>query len=196
LTARINPGADDGKAAVADALAMSTFDYILGVSALALILFNMRRHELTDRRLRRPVIIAAGICIAFLHGVPTAGADGVLVATCMLIGGTCGAVSAIATRVERNGDTGAVIAAATPLAMAVTGLAFAARMGFAVAATSGLGPAIARFSNEIGVHSAAAWVAALVLMAATDLVVRAAILWRRRAVLAAGEEWVARVRTA
>jgi hypothetical protein len=196
LTAKINPGSDDRKAAVADAHAMSTLDYILGVSALALILFNMRRHELTDRRLRRPVIIAAGICIAFLHGVPTAGADGLLVATCMLIGAACGAVSAFATRVERDRATGAVIAEATPLAMAVTGVAFASRMGFAVAATNGLGPAIARFSNEIGVHSAAAWVAALVLMAATDLVVRAAILWRRRVAVAAGEEWIALVRTA
>ncbi|HEX4718492.1 MAG TPA: hypothetical protein VH300_08175 [Thermoleophilaceae bacterium] len=175
---------------------MSTFDYILGVSALALLLFNMRRHELTDRRLRRPVIIAGVICVAFLHSVPTAGADGLLVGACLLIGAACGAVSATATRVEGDRETGVVIAEATPLAMAVTGVAFAARMGFAVAATHGLGPAIARFSTEIGVHSAAAWVAALVLMAATDLVVRAAILWRRRAAARAGREWVALPRTA
>ena len=57
-------------------------------------------------------------------------------------------------------------------------------MGFAVAATNGLGPAIGRFSASIGIHSGQAWVAALVLMAAADLATRAAILWQRRAVLA------------
>jgi hypothetical protein len=196
LTAKINPGADDEEDVEADALPMSTFDYILGFAALALVLFNMRRHELTDRRLRRPLIIAAVICAAFLHTIPTAGNDGLLVAACIAIGAACGALSALATRVERDDATGTVIADATPLAMAVTGLAFASRMGFAIAATNGLGPAIGRFSSDIGVHSQAAWVAALVLMAATDLVVRATILWRRRAAAVAGDGLVAGLQTA
>jgi hypothetical protein len=135
---------------------MTTLDYILGFSALALILFNMRRHELMDRRLRRPVIIAAAICVAFLHGVPTDGADGVLVAIGILAGIGCGAVGGLATRLER-GDDGAVIATGTPVAVGVTAVAFAGRMAFAVAATNGLGPAIGRFSGEVGIHSPEAW---------------------------------------
>jgi hypothetical protein len=158
---------------------MSLFDYALGISALALVLWSMRPHELTDRSLRRPLIIAAVICVVFLHGVPTTGTDGILVVAGLLAGVVCGAVSGLATRVERD-RSGRVIAGATPLAFAVTGAAFAARMAFAVAATNGLGPAIGRFSASVGVDSAQAWVAALVLMAAADLAVRTLIVWQRR----------------
>ena len=158
---------------------MTTIDYLIGFAALAFVLWNMRRKELTDRRLLRPLIIAAGICVAFLHGVPATGADGALVAAGVLIGVGCGAVGALATRLERD-RSGRVMAAATPLAIGVTAAAFGGRMAFAIAATNGLGPAIGRFSASIGVHSAQAWVASLVLMAAADLVTRAAILWRRR----------------
>jgi len=175
---------------------MSTFDYILGVGALVLILWNMRRHELTDRRLRRPVIIAAVVSISFLHAIPIGGADGVLVGLGVLVGISCGTISGLATRVERDAASGAVISVATPLAVAVTAGAFISRMGFAVAATNGLGPAIGRFSSQVGVDSAQAWIAALVLMAAADLVVRALILWRRRAAVAAGPRWTSGLRSA
>jgi hypothetical protein len=189
LRRKINPCADDLTADESDALAMSTLDYILGVSALGLILWNMRRHELTDRRLRRPVIIAAAVCFTFLRGLPTAGADGALVALGIVIGVSCGTLSALATRVERDETTGAILSAATPLAIGITAAAFLGRMAFAVAATNGLGPAIARFSSRINVHSAQAWVAALVLMAAADLVVRSVILRRRRDAISAGRTW-------
>jgi hypothetical protein len=168
---------------------MSTLDYILASAALALILWNMRRHELTDRRLRRPVIIAGAICLMFLHAVPTVGADGVLVAVGIMAGVGCGAVGALATRVERDDATGVVLATGTPLAVTVTAVAFAGRMAFAFAATHGLGPAIARFSSQVGIHSQQAWVASLILMAAADLVVRALILWRRRDRLVTGSGW-------
>lgn len=172
---------------------MSTLDYILALAALGLVLWNLRRHPLTDRRLRRPLIIAAIVCIAFLHGVPTAGADGALVALGILAGIACGAVSGLATRIERDERSGAIIATGTPLAVAVTAFAFAGRLGFAVAAANGLGPAIGRFSHSVGIHSAQAWIAALVLMAAADLVVRTLVLWRRRSLAggAGGPSWPA-----
>src|SRR4051794_7409295 len=105
--------------------AMSPLDYLLGLSAMALVLWNMRRHELTDRRLPRPVIIAVALCIAFLHGVPTTGADGALVAFGIALGVACGTVAGLATRIERDERTGAVVSAATPLAVGVTAVAFA-----------------------------------------------------------------------
>ena len=159
---------------------MTAIDYILAAVLLALVLWNMRPHELTRRRLVRPVVIAAGVCAVFLHGVPTAGADGALVAVGVLAGVACGALTAWATTVQRDRSSGMVVAAASPLAMGVTAVVFVARLGFAVAASNGLGPAIARFSARIHVHSQEAWVAALVLMVAADLVTRALILWRRR----------------
>jgi hypothetical protein len=158
---------------------MTTFDYILAPVLLALILWNMRPHELTRRRLVRPVVIAASVCLAFLHGVPTAGGDAALVAVGVTGGVACGALTAWATAVYRDGET--VVSAASPLAMVVTAVVFAARFGFAVAASNGLGPAIGRLSAHLDVHSKQAWVAALVLMVAADLVTRTLILWRRSA---------------
>jgi hypothetical protein len=159
---------------------MSTTDYVLAGVAMALVLWNMRPHALTDRRLVRPLIIAATVCMAFLHGVPTTGADRVLVGLGVLTGTACGLIGALATRLEV--DNGEVIATATPVAFGVTLLAFGGRLAFAVAATNGLGPAIGRFSRSVGIHSEQAWVAALVLMAVADLVVRALVLWQRRSV--------------
>jgi hypothetical protein len=163
---------------------MSFFDYALGLSALALILWNMRRHELTDRSLLRPAIVAGVLALSFLHTVPTTGADGVLVALGLLTGITCGAIGALATRLERD-RAGVVFSTGTPLAVAVTAGAFLGRMAFAFAATHGFGPAIARFSSDVGIHSQQAWVASLILMAVADLAVRALILWRRREAIAA-----------
>ena len=174
---------------------MSTLDYVLALSALAIVLWNMRRHELSDRRLRSPLLIAGVVCAVFLHGIPTTGSDGVLVAIGLLVGVGCGTVSALATRLERDGAGGAVVAVGTPLAVGVTAVAFAGRLAFAVAATNGLGPAIARFSSRVGVDSARAWVASLVLMAAADLVVRSLILWRRRAAITGGD-WTVGMRAA
>ena len=163
---------------------MSTTDYLLAVAAIALVLWNMRPHPLTDRRLRRPLIIAAIVAVSFLHGVPTTGADGALVLIGVLVGAACGLCGALATRLRIDPASGAVIAAATPLAYGVTLVAFGGRLAFAIAATNGLGPAIARFSQSAGIHSQQAWVAALVLMAVADLVVRALVLWQRRSVSA------------
>jgi hypothetical protein len=179
LTRKTHPRADDRSRPRAEASGMTIFDYLIGFAALAFVLWNMRRKELTDRQLLRPLIIAAVVCVEFLHGVPTTGAGGALVAAGVLLGVGCGALGALATRLERDG-AGRVMAAPTPLAIGVTAAAFGGRMAFAIAATNGLGPAIGRFSASIGVHSAQAWVAALVLMAAADLATRAAILWQRR----------------
>lgn len=163
---------------------MTASDYLLGLGAMAIVLWGMRRHELSDRRLLRPLIIAAVVCVGFLPAIPTTGADLALVAAGTLTGIACGAISGLATRVERDG-TGAIVATGTPLAVAVTGGAFAARFAFAVAATNGLGPAIGRASQALDVTSAQAWVAALVLMAVGDLGVRALVLWQRRAAVRA-----------
>ncbi|HEY5143437.1 MAG TPA: hypothetical protein VII98_08055 [Solirubrobacteraceae bacterium] len=163
---------------------MTTFDYLLSLLGLAAVLIAMRRRELTDRRLRLQLVIAGLIAAGFLHGVPTAGADGVLVMLGVATGAACAMIGAHATTLELT-SAGTVVAHAGRLAFAVTILAFGGRMAFAFAADHGLGPDIARFSASVGIHSQHAWVAALVLMAVTDIALRAAILWVRRSRLAA-----------
>jgi len=162
---------------------MTTLDYLLSLLGLAALLLAMRRRELTDRRLRLQLILAGVIAAAFLHGVPTTGADGVLVALGIAAGAACALLGAHGTTLEVT-PGGAVIARAGLLAFAVTIVAFGGRMAFAFAAGHGLGPAIGRFSASVGIHSEQAWVAALILMAVTDIALRAGILWLRREQLA------------
>jgi len=158
---------------------MTTFDYLLSLLGLAALLVAMRRRELTDHTLRRQVLLAGVIAVVFLHGVPTTGADGVLVALGIAGGAACALLGAYGTTLEPI-PGGGVVARAGVLAFAVTILAFGGRMAFAFAADHGLGPDIARFSVNVGIHSQHAWVAALVLMAVTDIALRAAVLWLRR----------------
>ena len=61
-----------------------------------------------------------------------------------------------------------------------------ARLAFAVAATYGAGPAIARFSVAHQITGSAAWVAALVMMALADVLTRLVIIYLRGRRLTAG----------
>jgi hypothetical protein len=61
-----------------------------------------------------------------------------------------------------------------------------ARLAFAVAATYGAGPAIARFSIAHQITGSAAWVAALVMMALADVLTRLVIIYLRGRRLATG----------
>ena len=172
---------------------MTTLDYVLSLAGLAVMLNVMREGELSGRRLCRSLVIAAILAINFLHEVPTAGADGVLVALGVLAGAACAVVGALATRLDLRPD-GTVIARAGVVAYAVTIVAFGGRMGFAFAATHGLGPSIGRFSASVGITSQSAWVASLVLMMVTDIAVRAILLWARRTHLLATDSAGARIR--
>jgi hypothetical protein len=54
-----------------------------------------------------------------------------------------------------------------------------ARLAFAVAASNGAGPAIARFSVAHHITGSAAWVAALVMMALADVLTRLSVIYLR-----------------
>ena len=60
-----------------------------------------------------------------------------------------------------------------------------ARLAFAVAASNGAGPAIARFSVTHHITSASAWVAALIMMALADVLTRLAVIYLRGRALTA-----------
>ena len=54
-----------------------------------------------------------------------------------------------------------------------------ARLAFAVAASNGAGPAIARFTVAHQITGSAAWVAALVMMALADVLTRLVVIYLR-----------------
>ena len=61
-----------------------------------------------------------------------------------------------------------------------------ARLAYAVAASNGAGPAIARFSIAHHITGSSAWVAALVMMALADVLTRLVVIYLRGRRLAAG----------
>ena len=113
----------------------------------------------------------------YLHSIPTAGNDLVLIVLLAAVGLTLGIASGFATHV-RAGANGLAVAGVGWLAAALLVAGIGSRMVFAFAVGHGLRPDIASFS--IAHHiSAAAWPTALVLMAICEVTTRIAIVQLR-----------------
>ena len=99
-------------------------------------------------------------------------------ATCVLVGAVMGAVGGLATRLRLGAD-GRPLGRAGWLAASMWVGGVGARLAFAVAASNGAGPAIARFSVTHHITGSAAWVAALIMMALADVLTRLVIIYLR-----------------
>lgn len=126
----------------------------------------------------------------YLHSIPTAGNDllliGALAGTGLMLGTLCG----FATHV-RAGDDGVALARVGWLAGALLIAGISSRMVFAFAIGHGFEPAVRSFSiaHEIG---AAAWPVALVLMAVCEVTARLVLVQvRGRLVTVSGEHGLA-----
>ena len=159
--------------------------YVINAVLVLLVVRQIREHRLDLRALAVPVLAVGAAAVVFLHAVPLGGSDVVLELACVSAGALMGAVGGLATRL-RLGAGGRPLGRAGALAAFMWVGGVGARMGFAVAASNGAGPAIARFSVAHQITGSAAWVAALVLMALADVLTRLAVVWLRGRRLAAG----------
>ena len=89
-----------------------------------------------------------------------------------------GAVAGLTTKLRRGSD-GRALGRAGWLAASLWITGVGARMAFAIAATNGAGPAIARFSIAHQITGSAAWIAALIMMALADVLTRLAVIYVR-----------------
>jgi len=96
----------------------------------------------------------------------------------VLVGAMMGAVGGLATHLRRGAD-GRPLGRAGWVAASMWVGGVGARLAFAVAASDGAGPAIARFSVANHITSSAAWVAALIMMALADVLTRLVIIYLR-----------------
>jgi hypothetical protein len=167
---------------------MTFTDYVLD-SLLVLIVFRQIRESRFDRMsLILPLGIAAIVGKSYLHSVPTAGNDLTLVLAFSAVGISFGLLSGLTTRVRADGGAQALVKAGW-IAAGVWVLGMGFRFGFALWASHGGGPALARFSATHSITSGDAWTAAVVLMALSEVVVRTGVLWvRSQRVLAAQRE--------
>ncbi|HEY7009506.1 MAG TPA: hypothetical protein VH395_11235 [Jatrophihabitantaceae bacterium] len=157
---------------------MTFGDYVLDSVLVLIVLRQLRESRLDLKALLLPLGIAAVVGHSYLHSIPTAGNDLILIAGLAAVGVTFGAISGLTTRVRTDGGTHALVKAGW-IAAGVWVLSMGSRMAFAIWASNGGGPALGRFSAAHHITSATAWTAALVLMALAEVLVRTGLLWVR-----------------
>ena len=156
---------------------MTTFDYLLNIALVALVVLQMRGRPLDRRGLVLPLALVAWAASQYLHGIPTEGNDGLLVALGIGAGLALGISSARLTRLDVD-EAGVPIARATLAAAALWVVGIGARMGFSLYMQHGGAPSVVRFSQAHHL-TGAGWVTGMVLMAFVEVVSRTLILWIR-----------------
>ena len=153
---------------------MTTTDYILNAVFVLAILRQTRARELSLRSMLIPLLVVFVVVKSYVHSIPTAGNDLVLVGALAAVGLTLGVLGGIATAVWRR-DDGVTLSRVGWIAGALLIAGFGARMVFVLAVNNGAGHVVASFSaaNRI---SAAAWPLALVAMALLEVVVRQVVV--------------------
>jgi len=164
---------------------MSINMYVINAILILMVVRQIREHPLDLRSMAAPVIAVGAAAVLLLRSVPAGGNDIALEAACVLAGACMGTIGGSATRLRLDAG-GRPLGRAGWLAASMWVGGVGARLAFAVAATYGAGPAIARFSMAHHITGSAAWVAALVMMALADVLTRLVVIYLRGHRLATG----------
>jgi hypothetical protein len=162
---------------------MTTTDYLINAMFVLIVVRQARERQLDLRSVVVPLVLVAFVGHTYIHSIPTAGNDLVLIAVLAAVGLTLGVVSGFATRV-RAGDDGLAVARVGWLAGGLLVFGITARMVFEFAITHGAHHAVASFSVAHQI-SAAAWPVALVSMAVCEVTARIATVQLRGRLLMA-----------
>ena len=157
--------------------AMTITDYLINAVFVLIVLSQARERELDRRSFIIPLAVLVYVAHIYVHSIPTAGNDLLLIAALGTVGLTLGVASGLATHV-RAGENGLAVARVGWLAGALLIAGISSRMVFVFAIHHGARHAVASFSmaHQIG---AAAWPVALVLMALLEVGTRIAIVQLR-----------------
>jgi hypothetical protein len=152
----------------------NTTTYVVNALILVTVLRQVRGTELNLVNLLVPVAAVAFSAAVFLHSIPTAGNDLGLILALAGAGVLLGLLGGLAVRIER-GRGKVPVARAGLAALLVLVIGPGARLAFAYGAQHVWGADVARFSRDHLITGQQAWVAALVLMALSEVVVRLAV---------------------
>ena len=177
INPRFNPGADDRTRSGEDHGAMTITDYLINALFILVVARQARERELDRRSVIVPLVILFFVAQMYLHSIPTAGNDLVLIGLLATVGLTLGIASGFATHV-RGGERGLAVARVGWIAAVLLVAGIGSRMVFAFAVGHGLRTDIASFSSAHHI-TAAAWPTALVLMAICEVTTRIAIVQLR-----------------
>jgi len=156
---------------------MTATDYLINAVFVLIVLRQAREHTLDRRSLIIPLVLVASVAQMYVHSIPTAGNDLVLIAGLATVGLAFGVISGFATHV-RMGAHGLAVARVGWLAGGLLLAGISSRIVFAFAVSHGARHAVASFSiaHHIG---AAAWPVALVSMAILEATTRVVIVQLR-----------------
>jgi hypothetical protein len=158
---------------------MTTTDYLIDSLLVLLVLLQIKERKLTTRTLIRPLVIVGVAVVNYLHGIPTAGNDLVLVAAFALVGALIGGASG-QTVLMRRGPDGEVVARSGWASACFWVLGMGSRFAFIVWITHGGAASIAGFSTAHSITSQEAWTVALLAMAVFEVLGRTAVAAVRR----------------
>jgi len=165
---------------------MNLTDYLVNGLLLALVIHQIHGKRLTVLGLLWPLAMVYLVGSSYLHSIPSAGNDLVLVIGGAAVGALLGSLCGVFTKLVPGKD-GITVAKAGALAAGLWILGIGSRMAFELYSSHGGGPAIERFSAAHQITSANAWAAGLVLMALTEVVTRSGVLaFRARSSLTMG----------
>ncbi len=153
---------------------MTTPEYLLNAAFVLLVLRQSRERELDRRSVIVPLALMFFVGLQYLHTLPTAGNDLVLIVLLGAIGLTLGVLGGLATHL-RAGRGGVALARVGWVAGMLLVLGIGARMAFAFAIGHGLEASVRSFSiaHQIGTT---AWPIALVSMALIEVGARIAVV--------------------
>lgn len=150
---------------------MTTTDWIIDIALILLVLLQLREVRLTARTILLPLALMLWAGHTYLHSVPTAGNDLVLIGLLAGVGVVFGLFGGLLTRVRYSSGNVYIRATASAAALWVISMGF--RMAFAVWSSYGSGTShIASFSAGHDITSGQAWVTALIFMAFGEVIVR------------------------
>jgi hypothetical protein len=155
---------------------MTTSDYLINAVFVLVVLRQARERRLDVRSFVVPLVVVLFVAHQYVHSLPTAGNDLVLIALLTTVGLSLGLLCGFATHV-RIGD-GVALARVGWLAGSLLVVGICSRMAFAFALGHGAEPAVRGFSiaHHIG---AAAWPVALVSMALCEVTARLVVVQMR-----------------
>jgi hypothetical protein len=154
---------------------MTTSDYLLDIALIAIVFRQVRESRLGLHAILLPLGICGFVGAHYLRSLPTAGNDLVLIVGLTVVGIALGTVSALATRVRRDGQ-GRVLVKAGWIAAGAWILGMGFRFAFSVWASHGGAADLGSFSVRHDITSDSAWTDALVLMAFGEVFTRTGVL--------------------
>jgi hypothetical protein len=170
INPRFNPCSDDSTPRSGEDGAMTTTDYLINAVFVFVVLRQARERKVDARSFLAPMAVVLYVGHTYVHSLPTAGNDLVLVGLLSCVGLVLGLLGGFATHIRLSAGGGALARVGWIAgALLITGIT--SRLVFAYAVHHGAHHAVSAFSiaDHIG---AAAWPVALVAMALVEVSAR------------------------